>query len=301
MKGDIDGFCRKRVPAYWMHYFLPKDRSRLWMLFCYCFRKMDDLLDGRTNARKRIDRVVSSALSGRRLIPNSNFEEALCKLIHICRRDKRLLKVASDAYAGEMRDVRGGRLSGKRQLESAILGKSIAFTKMWIGIIEPGLDERTADYLSLRLGRCGQTLDDVNDIREDFAAGRVNIPKERLPKGELTLEKVIESGYWREECARAERLHYEALEKIRRIRAPFRSRVLLLALALYLDPKHRLAGEPARAKHLGGNNTLRKLSVSLSRVYPKNYAVGSAIASAIGLPILVLLLAIKGYSKFLPI
>lgn len=299
-KGAIYKFCRRRIPAYWMSYLLPEERSRLWVLFCYCFRMMDDLLDGGKLKLDRVDAITSSAISGKPIAARSTFEEGLYNLISECRKDKRLLSAGLEAYEGEKRDVLRGKVSNRRQLASAIRGKSVAFTKIWINMIAPRLDERTVDYLAFRLGTCGQILDDVKDIKEDFSAGRVNIPRERLPRGRLTLKKVLESEYWREECARAERLHSDALDKIGRSEFSFRSRVLFLALALYLDPKHCLAGEPTRAKRPGGNNNiLRKVSFSLAKFYPKNHAVGSAIASVVGLPILVLLLISKGYSKFL--
>ncbi len=299
-KGTIDDFCRRRIPAYWMSYFLPEERSELWVLFCYCFRMMDDLFDGGKLKAGRVDAIVSSAISGKPMVTRSTFEEALYNLAYECRNDSNLLTAALEAYGGEKRDVLRGRVSNGRQLASAIRGKSVAFTKIWMSMIAPLLDRRVVNPLSFRLGTCGQILDDVKDIREDFASGRVNIPKERLPEGRLTLQKVLESAYWREECGRALRLHAEALEEIRRARTSFRSRVLLLTLALYLDPKHCVDSKRHDGnKYYDDRNVLKKLASAFASLYPVNHAVGSAIATVVGMPLLVLLLASKGYSRFL--
>ncbi len=76
------------------------------------------------------------------------------------------------------------------------------------------------------------------------------------------------------------------------------TRLFLLTFAARFDPrdiKLDIAGRTAK----GETNVLKKVLNSLKSVYPRGYLPGHALAYVIGLPILLAVLTLKGYLKYL--
>lgn len=305
--GEVDwrvhDYCRKNMSAYWFGYFLPEWRCRVWMLFCYCFKAIDNMTDILPPVRAksemgRLRGLIRDALSGRPAAFRSDADRFLYELFETARSDRRVLSLLMRAWAAQGRDSARGTFVSARKLERIRRGKATEIMKLWIYLADPRLPKATVEKIGRKLGLCGQYLDDLLDLEEDFGMKKSTITVEQAKKyGIRTVDDVYESGLANELFERAAKMHAGSLFEITKIRDPL-TRLFLLTFAVRFDPRDLKFGRGGRAEK-GGTNILKKVLNSLSRVYPRGYLPGHVLAYLMGIPILMAVLVLKGYAKYL--
>lgn len=299
---QVHEYCRDNMSAYWFGYFLPPERCRIWMLFCYCFRAFDAFTDALMprKARREMNkfyRIYVSALSGERMVFRSDLERCFYALFYASRHDKKIISYLLKGYSAQADDVTRGKFVDARRLERIRRGKAAGIMELWVYLADPTLPGATIKKLGRKLGLCGQYLDDLQDLEEDFRMKKSTITAEQARKyGIRTVDDVYESGLVDELFGKAKKLHEESLDEIKKIENAL-TRLFLLAFALRFDPRDVNFDKNGRAKI--DRNVLKRILNSLKCVYPRSYLPGHALAYLIGIPILLGVVAVKGYLKYL--
>ncbi len=305
--GEVDwrvhDYCRKNMSAYWFGYFLPAGRCSVWMLFCYCFKAIDNMTDvlPPDRAKSEMDRlrgIIEYARSGRPAAFRSDAEMFLYELFEAARNDRKVISLLMRAWAAQGMDSARGTFISARKLERIRRGKATEIMKLWIYLADPRLPNSTVERIGGKLGLCGQYLDDLLDLEEDLGMKKSTITVEQAKKyGIRTVDDVYESGIANNLFQNAKKLHEEARNEIKKVENPL-TRLFLLTFALRFDPRDLRFGKSGRAEK-GGTNILKKILNFLSDVYPRGYLPGHALAYLMGIPILFLVLVFKGYGKYL--
>ncbi len=183
----VHEYCRKNMSAYWFGYFLPRERCRIWMLFCYCFKAVDNLTDTMSPVRaraeiKRLSCISREALKGQKPVLNSDTERFLYELIAASKSDKTVISRLSTAFSAQARDSTRGKFVSASDLRRIRQGKSIEIMKLWIYLTDPTLPGKAVDEIGGALGLCGQYLDDLLDLEEDFRMKKSVITEEQAKK-----------------------------------------------------------------------------------------------------------------------
>lgn len=298
----VHDYCRDNMSAYWFGYFLPEERCRIWMLFCYCFRAFDAFTDVLTPQRARREmekfyRLYVSVMSGERITFRSDLERYIYSLLNASMSDKKVISYLIKGYSAQKDDVTRGKFVDAKRLERIRRGKATEIMKLWIYLADPALPGKSIEKIGRTLGLCGQYLDDLQDLEEDFGMKKSTITAQQARKyGIRTVDDVYESGLANDLFKNAKKLHEEARNEIKKVKSPL-TRLFLLTFALRFDPRDIKFDDRLRAK--GSTNILKKILNLLKGVYPKSYPPGHAIAYVVFLPVLFVVLVSKGYLKYL--
>lgn len=298
----VHDYCRNNMSAYWFGYFLPSERCRIWMLFCYCFRAFDAFTDVLAPRRARREmnkfyRIYVSVMSGERIPFGSDLERYVYALLNASMHDKKIISYLLKGYSAQKDDVTRGKFVDAKKLERIRRGKATEIMKLWIYLADPTLPGKAIEKIGRTLGLCGQYLDDLQDLEEDFRMKKSTITEEQVRKyGIRTVDDVYESGLATDLFKNAKKLHEEARNEIKKVENPL-TRLFLLTFALRFDPRDIKFDDRLRAK--GATNVLKKILNSLKGVYPRSHTLGHALAYVICLPILLMVLVSKGYAKYL--
>lgn len=301
----LHDYCRAKVSTYWLGYLLPKQQYKLWLLFCYCFRAIDDLTDvlPPEKARRefrRLDNIMKCAIAGTPIDPKSDVEKYLYGLFCLAKRDKFLMSYLLRASSAQKEDATRGVFISSKKLARIKRGKAIALVKLFVYLTGPTIPQAKIEKFGRKVGTYGQWIDDIIDMEEDFKMKKSTITKEDIKKYKIrTIDDIYSSSYVRDVFSKVLKLRYSSLHEIKKINGLI-TKLFLLSFFIRFDPGAFRLGRNWRAKqNYNKSNILKKIATVIGVVYPQNYFLGHLLAYFLGVPILIAIIAYKGYSKYL--
>lgn len=301
----LHDFCRAKVSTYWLGYLLPKQQYRLWLLFCYCFRAIDDLTDvlPPKKARRefrRLDHVIKCAIAGTPISPESDVEKYLYGLFCLAKHDKFITSYLLRAYSAQKEDSTRSIFISAKKLARIKRGKAIALVKLFVYLTDPSRSQAKIEKLGRKVGTYGQWIDDIIDLEEDFRMKKSTITREDVKKYKIrTIDDIYDSDYVRNVLDKVIKLRYSSLREIKKIDGLL-TKLFLLSFFIRFDPGAFRLGKNWRAKQdYNKSNILKKMATLMGAVYPQNYFLGHLLAYLLGMPVLAAIIAYKGYSKYL--